>query len=204
MCLTLCDTVNCSMPGFSVLHYLPEFAQTHVHWVSDATQCHPSHPRWLRWNPHTLLLPSIFPTIRSFLMRLLFISGGQVLEFQLQYQSSQWIVRVDFLLDFLLDSSLLSKELSRVLSSTTFENVSSSVFSLLYGPTFTFIHDYWKNYSFDYMDLCWQIDVSAFQYTVRWFVITILPRSSSLSQINISQVEFMIPFLWSSKMSPNQ
>ena len=134
----------------------------------------------------------------------LFTSGGQVLEFQLQYQSSQWIVRVDFLLDFLLDSSLLSKELSRVLSSTTFENVSSSVFSLLYGPTFTFIHDYWKNYSFDYMDLCWQIDVSAFQYTVRWFVITILPRSSSLSQINISPVEFMIPFLWSSKMSPNQ
>ena len=33
---------NCSTPGFPVLHYLPEFAQTHVHWVSDAIQ--PSHP----------------------------------------------------------------------------------------------------------------------------------------------------------------
>ena len=35
-CLTLCDPMDCSMPGFPVLHCLPEFAQTHVHWVSDA------------------------------------------------------------------------------------------------------------------------------------------------------------------------
>ena len=31
LCLTLLDPMDCSMPGFSVLHYLPEFAQTHVH-----------------------------------------------------------------------------------------------------------------------------------------------------------------------------
>ena len=37
-----CDSVDCSIPGFSVLHYLPEFAQTHVHWVGDVIQ--PSHP----------------------------------------------------------------------------------------------------------------------------------------------------------------
>ena len=30
-CPTLCDLMDCSMPGFSVLHYLPEFAQIHVH-----------------------------------------------------------------------------------------------------------------------------------------------------------------------------
>ena len=41
-CLTLCIPMNCSMPGFPVLHYLPEFVQTHVHWVSDAIQ--PSRP----------------------------------------------------------------------------------------------------------------------------------------------------------------
>ena len=41
-CLTLCDPMGCSTPGFSDLHHLPEFAQTHVHWVSDAIQ--PSHP----------------------------------------------------------------------------------------------------------------------------------------------------------------
>ena len=40
--LTLCDPMDCSTPGFSVLHRLPEFAQTHVHWVSYATQ--PSRP----------------------------------------------------------------------------------------------------------------------------------------------------------------
>ena len=41
-CSILCDPMNCSMPGFLVLHYLPEFAQTHVHLVSDAIQS--SHP----------------------------------------------------------------------------------------------------------------------------------------------------------------
>ena len=55
--LTLCDFVDCSMPGYPVLHYLLELAQTHVHWVSDAIQhfifCRP-----------LLLLPSVFPSIR--------------------------------------------------------------------------------------------------------------------------------------------
>ena len=41
-CLTLCDPMNCSMPGLPVHHHLPEFTQTHVHLVSDAIQ--PSHP----------------------------------------------------------------------------------------------------------------------------------------------------------------
>ena len=36
--LTLCDPMDCSIPGFPVLHYLPEFAQTHVHWVNDTIQ----------------------------------------------------------------------------------------------------------------------------------------------------------------------
>ena len=41
-CLTLCDPMDCSMPGLPVHHQLLELAQTHVHWVSDAIQ--PSHP----------------------------------------------------------------------------------------------------------------------------------------------------------------
>ena len=41
-CLTLCDPVNHSMPGLPVHHQLPEFTQTHVHWIGDAIQ--PSHP----------------------------------------------------------------------------------------------------------------------------------------------------------------
>ena len=42
LCLTLCDPMNHSMPGFPVHHQLPESTQTHVHWVGDAIQ--PSHP----------------------------------------------------------------------------------------------------------------------------------------------------------------
>ena len=41
-CPTLCDSMNCSIPGFPLHHQLPEFTQTHVHRVSDAIQ--PSHP----------------------------------------------------------------------------------------------------------------------------------------------------------------
>ena len=42
LCQSLYDPMDCSTPGFPVLHYLTEFAQTHVHWVGDAIQ--PSHP----------------------------------------------------------------------------------------------------------------------------------------------------------------
>ena len=41
-CLTLCNPMDCSTPGFPVVHHLQEFAQTHVRWVGDAIQ--PSHP----------------------------------------------------------------------------------------------------------------------------------------------------------------
>ena len=41
-CPTFCDPMDCSMSSFPVLHHLPELAQTHVHWVGDATQ--PFHP----------------------------------------------------------------------------------------------------------------------------------------------------------------
>ena len=58
-CPTLCDPMNCSTPVFLVLHCLPEFAQTHVRWVSVAVQ--PS----LLCCP-LLFLPSIFPSIRDF------------------------------------------------------------------------------------------------------------------------------------------
>ena len=58
-CPILCDPIDCSRPGFSVLHYIPEFAQTDVHQVNDAIQ--PSHCL----SP-LLILPSIFPSIRVF------------------------------------------------------------------------------------------------------------------------------------------
>ena len=58
-CLTVCHPMDCSMPGFPVLHQFPEHTQTHVHQVGDAIQ--PSHPHRL-----LLLPPSVFPSIRVF------------------------------------------------------------------------------------------------------------------------------------------
>ena len=59
LCQTLGHPMDCSTPGFPVLHHLLDFAQTHVHWVSDAIQ--PCHPLL-----SLFLLPSIFPSIRVF------------------------------------------------------------------------------------------------------------------------------------------
>ena len=85
--------MDCSTPGFPLLHYLLRFAQTHVHWVGDVIQ--PSHPL----SPCLLLLPSVFPGSGSFPRRQLFATGS---ELQLQHQSFQWIFRVDFLWDWLV------------------------------------------------------------------------------------------------------
>ena len=129
-CLTLCDPMDCSTPGFPVLHYLPEFAQTHVHWVDDAIQpshlCHPLLP-----------LPSIFPSTR-------FFSNGsshqvaKVLELQLQNQSFQWIFGIDFLEDWLIWSPCCRRN-SQWESSPApqFKSINSSALSLLYGSTLT-------------------------------------------------------------------
>ena len=54
----LCDPMDCSMPDFSVLHYLPEFAQSHVRWVGDDIQ--PSHPL-----PPSSAFSSIFSRVFS-------------------------------------------------------------------------------------------------------------------------------------------
>ena len=90
LCLTICDPLNCSMPGFPVLHYLPELAQTHVHWVTDAIQ--PSHH---------LLLPSLFLSLSQHQGLFQWVSSShqvaKILELQLQHHSFQWIFRVDFL-----------------------------------------------------------------------------------------------------------
>ena len=57
-CLTFCDPMDCSIPGFPVLYHLAELAQTHIHWIGDANHLILRCP--------LLLLPSIFPSIRVF------------------------------------------------------------------------------------------------------------------------------------------
>ena len=76
-CLTLCNPMNQSMPGLPVHHQLPEFTETHVHWVGDASShlilCRP-----------LLLLPPIPPSIRVFSNEsTLRMRWPEVLQFQL-------------------------------------------------------------------------------------------------------------------------
>ena len=108
-CLTLCDPVICSTPGLPVLHYFPEFARTHVHWVDDAFQA--SYPLLL------LLLPSSFPASGSFPMCPLFTSGGQNIGASTSVLSMN--IQGWFPLGLTGLISLHSKGLSRVFSSTT-------------------------------------------------------------------------------------
>ena len=70
LCPTLCNPMDCNMPGFTVLHHLPDLAKMHIHWVSDAIQ--PFHP--VIAFPFCLLS---FPASGSFPLSQLFASGGQ-------------------------------------------------------------------------------------------------------------------------------
>ena len=113
-CLILGNPVDCSMPGFPALHYLLEFAQTHVHWVGDAT-----------WASHFLLLPSP-PALNYSQQQGLFQWVGslhqvaKVLKLQLQHQPFQCIfIQVWFPLRLTGLVSFLSKGGSRLFCSTT-------------------------------------------------------------------------------------
>ena len=141
LCLTLCNPMDCSTPGFSVLHCLPELAQTHVHGVGYAIQ--PSHPVV----PFSCLRS--FPASGSFQMSQLYTSGGQ----SIGASASALVLPMNIENWFPLGSigliSLHFKGLLRVFSNTTVQSTNSSVFSFLYGSTLTSIHDCWKNHRFD-------------------------------------------------------
>ena len=101
-CPALCDPTDCNMPDSSVLQYLPEFAQVHVHWVSDAIQ--PSHP---------LLPPSPFAfefSQHQGLFQWVGFSHQVAKALELQCQSFQWIFRVGFPSDGLVWSPCCPRE----------------------------------------------------------------------------------------------
>ena len=143
-CPTLCDPMDGSMSGFPVLHHLLEFVQTHVHRVRDAIQ--PSHlccP--------LLLLSSVFPSIRV-------CSNESVLPIKWpKYQSFSFSIspsnEYSGLISFRIDWFDLLAVQGILKSLFQYHSSKASILSLLYGPILTSIHDYWKNHSFDYMDL---------------------------------------------------
>ena len=102
--------MDCSTPGFSFHHQLPELTQTHVHWVGDAIQ-----PSILCWPQ--LLLPSIFPSIRVFSSEsVLCLGWPKYWSFSFS-PSNEYSGLICFRMDWLI--SLQSKGLSRVFSNTT-------------------------------------------------------------------------------------
>jgi len=115
-------------PGFSILRYLPEFAQIHIHWVNDAIQ--PSRPRspcsppgfnlsqhqgLFQWVGFSHLVPKVLG-----------------LQLQLKHQSFQWIFRFDFLYDWLVSSPCYPRNSQESSPAPQFKSINSSVLSLFF------------------------------------------------------------------------
>ena len=109
-CPTLCDPMNHSTPGLPVHHQLPEFTQTHVHWVGDAIL-----PSVVPFSS----CPQSLPTSGSFPMSQLFTWGGQSTEVSASASVLPMNIQDRSPLEWTGWISLQSKELSRVFSSTT-------------------------------------------------------------------------------------
>ena len=136
----VCDSMDCTTSGFSALHHLPEFAQTHP----LSRWCHPTISSSVT---HFSSCPQSFPVSGYFPMSWLFTSGSQsigtsasasVLPLNIQDWFPLGLTSLSSL------QSLQSKGLSRLFSKTQFKSINSLVLSLLYGPILTSIKNYWK------------------------------------------------------------
>ena len=156
LCPTLWDPMNCSTPGLSVHHKLPEFTQTHAHWVGDVIQ--PSHP--LLSSSPPVSNPSQHQGLFHWVNSSHEVAKG--LEFHLQHQSFQWTPRTDLLQDGLVGSPCSLRDSQESSTTPQFKSINFSALSFPHSPTLTSIHDHWKNHSLDQTDLCWQSNVSAF------------------------------------------
>ena len=113
--LTLCHPKDCSTTGSSVLHFFLEFAQIHVHWVSDAI-----------WPSHSLLpsslLPSIFPSIRFFSNEFaLWIRWPKYRSFSFRSPSNEYSDLISFRMDW-FDLLAVQEILKSFFSTTIWEH----------------------------------------------------------------------------------
>ena len=153
--VTLCDPMDWNIPGFPVHHQLPEPTQNHVHRVGDAIQ-----------SPHPLLSPlllsSIFPSIGVFSIEsALHIRWPKYWTLAKVSASTSVLPRNIqdwFPLGLTGWISLQSKGLSRVLPNTAVQKHQFFSAKLSLWPKSHIQHDYWKNHSFDQMDLCDYMD----------------------------------------------
>ena len=145
-CPALCNPMDYSMPGFPVLHYLPEFAQTYVLWVSNAIQ--PAHPL-LPPSPLALNIcqyQGLFQWVSSL------IRWPKNWSFSIS-PSNECSGLISFRIDW-FDLLAVQGTLKEPSPTPQFKNINFLVLSLLRDPNLTYIHDYWKNCSIHYTDLC--------------------------------------------------
>ena len=126
--------MDCSTLDFLVLHYLLEFAQNHLHWVSDT---------------HSTISSSVpafscsqsFPASGSFPMSQLFSSGGQSIGASSISPSNEYSGLISFRIDW-FDLLVVQGSLQESSPPPQFESINSLALSPLYGPILTSSHDY--------------------------------------------------------------
>ena len=144
-----------SMPGLTVPHHLPKFAQLHIYCLSDAIQ--PFHP--LKPSSPSALNLSQYQRLFQWVS----CSHQMTKILALQHQSFQWVFRTDFPWDRLV-WSFCPGDFQESSPAPEFEGINSLAFCFLYSPVLTTVCDHWEDHSLYYTDLCWQSNVSAFQY----------------------------------------
>ena len=141
--------MDCSTPRLPVHHQVLDPTQTHVHCIGDAIQAshplsspsppafnlsqHQGHFQWsvlhTRWPKYWSVIFSLSP-------------------------SNEYSGLISFRMDW-LDLLVVQGTLEESSPTPQFKRINSSALSFLYSPTLTSIHNYWKNHSLDYRNLCW-------------------------------------------------
>ena len=158
-CSVVSNPMDGSMPGFPVHHnpqsLLKLMSIESVMPSNNLILCHP-----------LLLLPSIFPSIRVFSNEsTVLIKWPKYWSFSFSISpSNEYSGLISFRIDW-LDLLAVQGILKSLLQHY---NSKASVLqcSAFFMVQLTSIHDYWESHSFDYMDLCWQSNVSAFEYAI--------------------------------------
>ena len=141
-CSTPCNHMDCSTPGFPIHHQLPEI--TYPKACPLSRWCHPTtSPSVVPFSSRLQSFPA------SFQMSQFFPSGGQSIGISASASVLPMNIQDWFPLGLTGWISLQFKRRSRIFSNTTAQKHHSLALTFLYSPTLTFIHDYWKNHSFD-------------------------------------------------------
>ena len=164
--------MDCSMPAFSVLHYLPVCSNS----CPLSQWCHPTMSSSVT---HFSSCPQSFPASGSFSMSQFFASGSQSIEASTSAPVLPMNIQGWFLLGLIGLISLLSKGLSRISPVSTFGSISSSAPSFLHGPSLTLYVINGKTITLTIWTFVCKVMSLLFNMLSRW-VIAFLPRRKHL------------------------